>query len=492
MDSGMEQARAPVASSSESAFSVASAKPATVSRREFVKVAAAGAAAAAAPFVWVPRVGAQAQRRLTILQWSHFVPAYDVWFDRFAKEWGAAHNPPIDVVVDHINFADLVPRATAEVAAQQGHDLFMFISPPAAFEPEVVDMADLVREVERRHGPILDLAKRSTYNPVTGKWFGFSDNYVPDPGNYLKSVWEAIGMPDGPDTWEDLLEGGRAIRQRFPDIQIPVGIGFSQDIDSNMATRAIMWSFGASVQDENSRVVINSPETARAVEFGVRLFREAMSPAVLSWNASSNNQAFNARQTAYILNSISAYRTAQDNELPIADDTYFCDPLKGPTGLQWASEHVMGVYVIWRFSPNQDLAKEFLLHLVDHYRDAVLASKLYNFPSFPGSVADPGTPVAQKPEEGARWMASVCDRDPFGSNPPNKLAPLKDALKWSTNVGHPGTANPAIGEIFDTFVLPDMFAKAATGQLSVRDAILEAERRCNEIFNKWRQRGLIA
>jgi hypothetical protein len=28
---------------------------------------------------------------LSILQWSHFVPQYDVWFDPFAEDWGAAN-----------------------------------------------------------------------------------------------------------------------------------------------------------------------------------------------------------------------------------------------------------------------------------------------------------------------------------------------------------------------------------------------------------------
>src|SRR2546423_9214264 len=72
----------------------------------------------------------------------------------------------------------------------------------------VLDMADVVKEAERRHGPLVDLCKRSTYNPVTRKWFGFSDNYVPDPGDYLKTVWTEIGMPDGPTTWEDLVTAG--------------------------------------------------------------------------------------------------------------------------------------------------------------------------------------------------------------------------------------------------------------------------------------------
>lgn len=472
----------------------AAAQPPTqerqVSRRTVLKWAGGGALSlAAAPYVFVPRVSAQRQRTLRIIQWSHFVPAYDVWFDQYAKAWGEARG--VQVTVDHIAFSDLVPRANAEVAAQQGHDLFMFISPPAAFEPYVLDMADVVQEVERRHGPILDLAKRSTYNPVTGKWFAFSDNYVPDPGCYLKSIWTGIGMPDGPSTWEDLLAAGRLIREKYPQVQIPVGIGLSQDIDSNMVCRALLWSFGGSVQDENEQVVLNSEATIQAVEFMRTLYREAMSPAVLSWDASSNNQAFNAGQTSYIVNSISAYRTAQENGLPVADDTFFVEALRGPAG-QWACEHVMGAYFIWQFAQSPDLAKEFLIDLVDNYRDAVLASKLYNFPSFPGSVADPGVPVEERPAAGQAWIEEVCEDDPFGSVPANKLAPLKQALNWSTNVGHPGPANPAIGEVFDSFVLPDMFAKAATGALSPREAVAEADARVRQIFAKWRERGLVA
>ena len=45
-----------------------------VSRRQFIATTAAGALAA--PHVWVRSAGAQ-QKQLSILCWSHFVPAYD-------------------------------------------------------------------------------------------------------------------------------------------------------------------------------------------------------------------------------------------------------------------------------------------------------------------------------------------------------------------------------------------------------------------------------
>lgn len=462
-----------------------------VSRRDFLKLTAgaAGVAAAAGNFGSLLSSFVQAQQReLRIMTWSHFVPAYDEWFDPYAQRWGQAKGTR--TTVDHVSFADIVPRANAEVAAQSGHDVYFFLSPPSAFEQQVLDLADINREAERRYGPMVPLVRKSVYNANTRKFFAFSDNWVPDPGDYLRSAWTAAGFPNGPSSWEELLVGGRRIKERSRDIQIPIGIGYSQDIDSNMATHAIMWSFGASEQDANENVTLNSEETVRAVEFGATLFRDAMNPAVLSWNAASNNQALNARQTAYILNSISAYRTAQDNRLPVADDINFVGALRGPRA-RWACEHVMGCWVIWRFARNPDNAKAFLLDLVDNYREAVINSKLYNFPSFMGAVAEKKVPVADKPDEGRKWVRAAVTNDPFGSTPRNKLAVLRDAEEWSTNVGHPGPANPAMGEIFDTFVIPDMFAKAATGQLTPQRAVAETDRRVKEIFTKWRRLGLV-
>jgi ABC-type glycerol-3-phosphate transport system substrate-binding protein len=298
-------------------------------------------------------------------------------------------------------------------------------------------------------------------------------------------------MPGGPVTYEDLVKAAPEIKKAMPQMQIPIGIGLSQDIDSNMAVRNILWCHGASIQDKDGNVVLNSPETLAALDYTKRLYGVGMNPAVLSWNAASNNQAFNAEQTSYILNSISAYRTAQDNKLPVLENYFFTPALKGPTGIQLASEHVMSGYVVWKFSKNQDVAKDFLVALVDASRDSMLASKLYNFPSFYGAAAEAGTPVAKRQEAGAAWIAAQCNKDPFGSNPPDKLALLADSLKWSTNLGYPGYGNPAEGEIFDTYVITDMFAKAATGAMSPKDAMAEANTRAKQIFDKWRQKKMV-
>ena len=153
-----------------------------VSRRDFIKLTTAGTIAAGmgTTFLFPERAAAQ-QKTLKILQWSHFVPAWDEWFNKtYTKQWGEKNNT--NVIVDNINLVDLPARAASEAQAQKGHDLFMLLSPPAAYEKQTLDMTHVYQEVEKKHGKKIDLAHKSTYNPRTKRYFAFSDAYTPDPG----------------------------------------------------------------------------------------------------------------------------------------------------------------------------------------------------------------------------------------------------------------------------------------------------------------------
>ena len=196
---------------------------------------------------------------LRIIQWSHFVPAYDKWFDNiYVKRWGEANDT--EVIVDHINQADIPARAAAEVAAQSGHDLFFFLSPPAAYEDQVINHANIVQEVTKKRGKMKHVALKSTYNPKTKKYFAFSDNYVPDPVNYRTDLWGEAGLR--PTTWDNVLKAAPKLRA----MGNPIGIGMSNEIDSNMALMAMMMCFGSFIQNEEQRVVLNSQGDRRGAE----------------------------------------------------------------------------------------------------------------------------------------------------------------------------------------------------------------------------------
>ena len=453
-----------------------------LTRRDFVKAGGAFALTAATfPTILSSCLGggtSGGSKTLKILQWSHFVPAYDKWFDPWVKAWGQSKG--VTVTVDHITYDQIPIRTAAEINAGSGHDLILWIVPPSQYEPSLVDMGDVVKQVEQKYGPQLDFAKLTNFNPHTNRYFGFTYSFAPDPGDYRKSLFAQAGMSDGPTTWNDMLSAVTQIKSKSKGA-VRGGIGFSPEPDSNMAARALIWSYGGSEQDKDSNVTINSDAVVQAVDFMARLFKQAETSEVFSWNAASNNQGLVAGSLSYILNSISAYRTAQASKPDVAKDIFFAKPLSGPGPKALASEHVIQTYVIPKFSKSQDTAKEFLLYLADHASDFVYQSKLYEFP------VNPTTNAQDKLYGSGGWL----DSDPYQSDPVTKLQVLKDATTWSVNVGYPGPASPAIGEIFDKNILPSMMAAAAKGDKTPKQAVADAETQIKAIFANWRQKGLV-
>src|ERR1700724_2421508 len=115
-----------------------------LTRRDMIKTAAsAGLAASVGPLFHVNP--ARAAKTLKILQWSHFVPGYDRWFNNtYIKEWGQKNDT--EVIVDNVILSLVHARAETEVAAQKGHDLVMFLAPPSVYESQVIDLADVYAE----------------------------------------------------------------------------------------------------------------------------------------------------------------------------------------------------------------------------------------------------------------------------------------------------------------------------------------------------------
>jgi multiple sugar transport system substrate-binding protein len=204
-----------------------------------------------------------------------------------------------------------------------------------------------------------------------------------------------------------------------------MGLGMSQEIDSNMVGRAICGRSAARA-GRHEKIVLNSDATVAAVEYMSKLFKDTMTNEVFSWNAASNNQGLVAGKLSYIVNSISATaprraRTGGRRRRLLR---------AGAQGSRDRDRRAARPVQLDRPEARQgaDAAKEFLLHYTANYASATWASKLYDFCAW--SKLTPNLD---------NWL----DKDPFGSKPENKLAFLKDAIKWSTNMGHPGPANTA-------------------------------------------------
>jgi multiple sugar transport system substrate-binding protein len=443
-----------------------------LSRRELLRRAGLGTAvliySGAAPKTSVAGVPKfrhrELQKTLRIIQWRHFVPAYDTWFDNtYTKVWGRKNDT--EVIVDHINLTDLPARAASEVASKSGHDLFQLLSPPAAFEDQVLNLKDIVTDVTKKLGPMKGVSRRSSYNPKTKKWFGWPDNYVPDPVHYRKDWWGEVGAK--PTSWDAVLKAAPKLKANGH----PIGIGMNNELDSNMALIALMQCFGAYIQDAHANVTLNTKATRDAVTYMANLYRRGMNSDVFAWQPASNNTAMLAGQISLAFNAISILRTAELQNPALARNLAILPVPKGPKQ-RLGLEHVMGVYVIWKFAEQKALAKRFLRDQQLAYTGHFLNSKFYNFPGWPGAVKNIKKRLA---------------KDPSG-----KYVVLDSISKNATaNVGFPGFSNAAIDEVFNKGLIPQMFAEVARGDKSAAESVRDTAGEVRGVFRKWRARGKI-
>ena len=60
-----------------------------------------------------------------VLAWSHFVPAYDKWFDAFAEQFSTKNN--VKIIIDHVPHLQIPAKIAAEIATQSGHDIVQLV-----------------------------------------------------------------------------------------------------------------------------------------------------------------------------------------------------------------------------------------------------------------------------------------------------------------------------------------------------------------------------
>ena len=424
-----------------------------LTRRQFLGTTAAGALAA--PHVWVRSASAQ-QKQLSILCWSHFVPAYDKWFDQFGQEWAAKNN--VKVTIDHIPHLNLAAKIAAEIATQSGHDIVQLAaSGTEKFAPALLDVHDLADKIGKKYGGWTPLAQN--YSEVKGRYHSIPDYFIDFPGLYRKDLWtEHAGMPNGPDSWEDLRTGGAKLKAKG----FPIGIGLAHHDDSRASWRAIMWSYGAAeVAKDGKTITYNSKEMREALKFNKALYKEAMTPEVLAWDDASNNRFLASGRGSWIHNPISAYRSIEGQNKELADKIYVQLSPRGPvTRRSFANCRAYGVT---KFSKNVDGAKAFLEALVDNYREGAKASTGYNMP-FLKEFAKPPLPIISETP---------------------KLKPLEQDAEYHFTTGYPGPLTPAADEVYQQFVMVDALAQFCADKLDLEQAVKWGEEKIKSIYAKF-------
>ena len=244
-----------------------------------------------------------------------------------------------------------------------------------------------------------------------------------------------------------------------------------------MVLRALMWSYGASIQDENRTVVLNSPQTVAAVEFMARLFKETMTNEVFSWNAASNNQGLVAGKLSYIVNSISAWRTAQGTNPDVADDVYFVPPLRGPAAAL-AAQHVLYNWIVPTHAAQRRTRPR---------SSCCTTRRTTRRPRTPASsTTSARAPSARPTLDG--WLAN----DPFGSKPAEQagVPQRRHQVEHEHRLPRPGQHGRGRG--LQHVRHPEHVRPGRPGaSRPPQQSVAEASTQVKAVFAKWRAQGLV-
>jgi multiple sugar transport system substrate-binding protein len=317
----------------------------------------------------------------------------------------------------------------------------------------------------------MDLAIRSTYNPRTGKHFGFAPFYLPLALHYRKDLWDSVGVR--PDTWDDVRTGGRSIKKKHGN---PVWLFLGRRPLFGPPVFSLLGAFGASVQDEEGKVILDSRETVESVRFVKALYQEAMTDEAISWDdlyCDFHDELLLSGKISSLMSCVSPTRRAERAQPEISGKIQLARPPKGP--VQRIGHCHVPVWFIWEFAENIEGAKQFLVDYVGRSREVFVTGKFRDHPCFPDTVPDLKKLVAQDSK----------------AHPPDKYKVLEDAPAWTAHPGSPGYANAGIEEVGFKRVIQEMLVQAALGKARPEDAVRDADAECRRIFKQWRDAGRI-
>ena len=178
---------------------------------------------------------------------------------------------------------------------------------------------------------------------------------------YRTDWFKQAGVNKFPDNWEDLLAAGRLLKKAGHPFGFELGHGFG---DNHGWLYPLLWSYGGREVDKDGKtVLIDSSETAAAVDFCRKFYKETMFEDVLGWTDVNNNKAFFGEQISCTNNASSILVVGKRDFPDIAKVTDHALNPQGPKG----RFHVFNPqsHAILTHAQDQAAAKAFLRWLYD-------------------------------------------------------------------------------------------------------------------------------
>jgi multiple sugar transport system substrate-binding protein len=279
--------------------------------------------------------------------------------------------------------------------------------------------------------------------------------------NYRKSQLAKAGFSKFPETTDAFLEMNKALKAQGTPGGMALGRASG---DGNAWVHWCLWAFGGNLVDANDKVIINSPETEKALIYGKALYDNFV-PGTASWNDAFNNKAFLSGEISYTNNGVSIYAAAKagagtDPKLKeiMEDMDHSLWPV-GPVGKP-TEFHICYPMMAMTYTKVPMACKAFMAFMMEaeNYNKWIESAQAY--------LTHP---------------LNAYDANPVWKTDP-KLSIAKDAGRRTLTAGGLGSVGEKAASALADFVVLDMFATVATGREDAKGAMRIAERQAQRIY----------
>ena len=435
-------------------------------RRKILKSSAGLAAAASlgvGTAIFTPLANAQTLAfkpekgaKLRVLRWSRFVQgdidSYMANVKKFTEKTG------IDVRVDNEGWEDVRPKAAVAANTGAGPDIILSTNDDANLYPDkLLDVTDLGEYLGKKYGGWYEAGQAYT-KPDGKKWIALPLGASGSLMVYRESMVKAAGFDSFPKDTDNFLKMMKALKEKGT----PGGMALGNATGDGLWCNWLIWAFGGKLVDQNNKVVIDSPETLKALEYGKELYATFI-PGTLSWLDPNNNKAFLDGQISVTNNGISIYYAAKNSTDPkvkeMAADIQHASFPVGPVG-QPTESHLFFNQMIMKYTKYPQAAKAFLQFMMEQDQFAAWLT------AAGGYIAPPLDAYAKIP---------VWTDDP-------KNTPYRDAVKNLRPAGYAGKLGYASAGAAADFIIVNMVAEAISGSKTPKEAMERAQKRAERYY----------
>ena len=432
-------------------------------RRDLLKAGAGVAAAAAFPMIGMKDAYAQWNStpekgaKLRVLRWSRFVQGDIDQYMKNVQAFTAKYG--IEVRVDSESWEDVRPKAAVAANTGAGPDIILGTFDDANLYPEkLVDVTDLCNYLGKKYGgwyPTCELYLK----PDGKRWIGVPLGATGSMIVYRESQVKAAGFDSFPKDTDGFLKMMKALK----DKGTPGGFALGHATgDANTWCHWLVWTFGGQMVDTKNNVVINSPQTLRALEYSKELYSTFI-PGTLSWLDPNNNKVFLDGQISVTNNGISIYYASKNSKDPkinaLQTDINHARYPAGPAGVSSAC-HLFMNQMIFKYTKYPKAAKEFIRFMMEEEQYGAWLQAGIGYTAGP-LVAYEKNPI---------WTV-----DP-------KHTAYRDACKELRPAGYAGKLGYASAGALADFIIVDMVAEAASGDKSPTEAMERATKRAERYY----------